>query len=596
MLRPPESSVGAGVLRAIDLYSGIGGWALGLRLAGIEVVASYERWGPANETNFKNNHHQAQTVDIRRLSLADLPGEIDIVVGSPPCTQFSFSNRGGNGDLDDGLEDIITFLKIVDHLKPKVWAMENVPRVASIIAAELKKGGRLHRFSHLCIKTHVVNMENFGLPQRRKRCLAGNFDGKLLQAYIPRLERSTLGDVITALGRDPIRDPLYGVSVPKLQLVDHVPEAALNQEELRINRANKMAHTVYNAMPFPDRMDRAVRTVTATCTRVSRESIVIMPPEAPESVRRLTVRERACLQGFPITFQFYGSTYAQKIRMVGNAVPPAFSYLMGHVFQSTMPAELPPLAVHSEHLLAPTPAPVLTPPDRPGSIFPPGRSFRFAIPSLQLKSGVRFELRNRIIDGDATWAIDFYFGTSKNIIALQMDGALGGRLLKMIPKALRVKIEAVLSGISTYAADADIRNMQRVWAHKGVGGTCPFRLLDELDQTGGQMVEVLQSEPAVSAAVVDAAIKVVFGGDKPVVGLAKLGRNAPLIAAGLLIGSTVNATLRADRRSTNGYAATRRSYSGRMLVDPNANQAARVVGSKVRSELRSRPSAGGRRR
>lgn len=94
-------------LRAIDLYSGVGGWSLGLRLAGIDIVASYERWGPANETNFKNNAHQAQTVDIRRLSFDDLPDDIDIVVGSPPCTQFSFSNRGGSGNLDDGLEDTL---------------------------------------------------------------------------------------------------------------------------------------------------------------------------------------------------------------------------------------------------------------------------------------------------------------------------------------------------------------------------------------------------------------------------------------------------------------------------------------------------------
>ena len=68
-------------LRAIDLYSGVGGWSFGLRLADIDVVASYDRSGPANETNFKNNHHQAQTVDIRRLDLTDLPRNIDVVVG-----------------------------------------------------------------------------------------------------------------------------------------------------------------------------------------------------------------------------------------------------------------------------------------------------------------------------------------------------------------------------------------------------------------------------------------------------------------------------------------------------------------------------------
>jgi hypothetical protein len=63
-------------LRAIDLYSGVGGWFLGLRLAGIDVVGSYDLSGPANETNFKNNRHQAQSVHIRRLSFEDLPGDI----------------------------------------------------------------------------------------------------------------------------------------------------------------------------------------------------------------------------------------------------------------------------------------------------------------------------------------------------------------------------------------------------------------------------------------------------------------------------------------------------------------------------------------
>ncbi|WP_421935411.1 DNA cytosine methyltransferase [Phenylobacterium sp.] len=546
--------------RAIDLYSGIGGWSLGLRLAGIEVVASYERWGPANETNFKNNHHQAQTVDIRRLSFADLPDGIDIVVGSPPCTQFSFSNRGGNGDLEDGLEDIVTFLGIVDHLKPKVWAMENVPRVAPIITKELESGGRLHAFSHLDVQTHILNLEEFGLPQRRRRCVAGNFDMERLRAYASRLERLTLGDVVVALGQDPVCDPLYGLRIPKAQLVDHDPEPALNPEELRINRANKTAHTVYNAMPFPDRMERAVRTITATCTRVSRESIVIAPPETPDCVRRLTIRERASLQGFPITFQFYGATYAQKLRMVGNAVPPAFTYLMGHVFQGTDAEALPPLASHAEHLTAPAPPAVLTPPDRPGSVFPPTRSFRFAIQSLQLKSGVRFELRNRFADGQTEWSVDFYFGTSKNIIALQMDHALRTRLVMAIPARLRREVETALAGVSTYVEAADIENMQRVWTHKGVGGTRPFMLLDELDQAGKGLVEVLQSEPEVSRAVVDAAITARFGDDRPAVGLAKLGRNAPVIAAGLLIGSAANGALRTHHLRTTGRSPKTKSH------------------------------------
>jgi DNA (cytosine-5)-methyltransferase 1 len=212
--------------RAIDLYSGIGGWSLGLRLSGIEVVASYEYWGPANETNFKNNAHLAQTVDIRRLALADLPSDIDIVVGSPPCTQFSFSNRGGGGDIADGLKDIKKFLSIVDHLKPRVWAMENVPRVAKIIETEMQDGGALEDFRHLGCSTHIVDMAEFGVPQRRRRCIAGNFNMQLLNSYRSGARTPSLGDVVQALAANPITDPLFGIELLRTNLTDHVKEDA----------------------------------------------------------------------------------------------------------------------------------------------------------------------------------------------------------------------------------------------------------------------------------------------------------------------------------------------------------------------------------
>jgi DNA (cytosine-5)-methyltransferase 1 len=167
-----------------------------------------------------------------------------------------------------------------------------------------------------------------------------------------------------------------------------------------------------------------------------------------------------------------------------------------------------------------------------------------------LKSGVRFELRNRIADDQTEWSVDFYFGTSKNIITLQMDDGLRNRLVKVLPTGLRRGVDAVLTGLSNYVAEADVENMQRVWAHKGVGGTRPFMLLDELDRAGKHLIEVLQSKPEVAGAVVEAAISARFGSDRPVVGLAKLGRNAPLIAAGLLIGSTVNGALRTRHPGT----------------------------------------------
>ncbi len=527
--------------RAIDLYSGVGGWSLGLRLAGIEVVASYEHWGPANETNFKNNSHHAQTVDIRRLALEDLPEDIDIVVGSPPCTQFSFSNRGGGGDIADGLQDIIRFLRIVDHLKPRVWAMENVPRVAKIIEAELAEGGLLEEFSHLGCITHTVDMAEYGLPQRRKRCIAGNFDVGLLEAQRGNAPETTLGEVIGALAADPVIDPLFGLTIPQTELTEHDKEASLSVEEVRINRASKTTHTVYNTMPFPDRLDRTVRTITATCTRVSRESIVIPVEGDAGTFRRLTLRERASLQGFPVTFQFYGANYSQKLRMIGNAVPPAFTYLMGHVLQGHVLANVEPLRLVAAGLRRPGPTPIETPPDRVGGTYPASRRFRFAVPSLQLKSGVRFELRNDTTHDPVSWSMAFYFGTSKSILAIKLNTALNKALVAQMSAELCAAVAEGLDAIGRFVTNADIASMQTVWTHRGPGGMRPFMLLDEIDEVGALVRKAIEPHDDEARRLVDVALLWEHGENwDRLPGVAKLQRNASLILSGLLIGSRIN--------------------------------------------------------
>src|SRR3954447_18921121 len=90
-------------VKAIDLYSGIGGWSLGLEMAGVRVVSAYDVWEQANLTYERNLGLAPRAVNLRELPLSLLPDDVDIVVGSPPCTRFSFSNRGGNGDIADGL-------------------------------------------------------------------------------------------------------------------------------------------------------------------------------------------------------------------------------------------------------------------------------------------------------------------------------------------------------------------------------------------------------------------------------------------------------------------------------------------------------------
>lgn len=539
-------------IRAIDLYSGAGGWSLGLRLAEVEIVCSYEWWGPANETNFKNNSHQAQTIDIRRLDLADLPKDIDLIVGSPPCTQFSFSNRGGNGDINDGLQDVIKFLTIVDYLRPKYWAMENVPRIAEILKEELQPGGRLARFKHLGIQSTVVNMSNYGVPQRRVRCIAGNIDFDLLRSYANQDQKLTLGDVVRSLNRKQIVDPIYSFSISRQRLTDHVTEEFFTEEEVRINRASKCMHPVYNSMLFPDPLTRTVRTITATCTRVSRESVVIESPEMTGRYRRLSIREKASLQGFPVDYQFYSASYSEKARLVGNAIPPPFAYYVAEAVKGVPSERVPSLSEASKHWKPPTTLAIVHKPPRPHFSYPLTRNFRFAIPSLRLKSGVRFDLTNAITDsGEASWRVAFYFGTSKSIHELEMTPQVYKELVCGLPIAARKAAVTNLENLRKYVLHADVENMQKIWAHRGVGRTAPFMLLDQIDETGEQLISLLTPHLLVAQGCVGEAILKQYGKNAArLPGLAKLARNASLIYAGLLIGCCVNLELIAHARNS----------------------------------------------
>jgi DNA (cytosine-5)-methyltransferase 1 len=573
--------------RAIDLYSGVGGWGLGLRMAGIEVIASYDIWGPANETNRKNNRHPVHKVDVRKLALEDLPTNIDIVVGSPPCTQFSYSNRGGSGDIDDGLTDVVKFLEIVSHVRPKIWAMENVPRLADIIGAELSPRGRLARFRTLNIECRIVNIEEFGLPQKRRRCIAGNFDFELLKSYTGTTPRLTLGHVVAALAASSIIDPIYRVPVAGGQIVDHQYEESLDDEEQRINQANKQVHPVYNVMSFPDRIERTVRTITATCTRVSRESVVIEDSRNHGKFRRLTVRERASLQGFPLTFQFYAASYGNKLRMVGNAFPPVFSYYLGQAFRSVPCKEL----LGPEHAIAKFKPPKTlaqnSSPDPHGSLYPWNRTFRFAIPSLHLKSGVRFELRNVCRRNSVRWEIAFFFGSARAIRRLPLDEELLKRVRAKLGRLYQTELKSELDRFREFLKSADVPHMQDLWSRRGFGRIPPFAVLDALDQLARKLIPILDKHQAGSTEVVRDALEAKYvKAASHLSGYAKLLNHAPLIAAGFLVAASANIEFKrhSEQISLNRHKSDR--HDGRKFTYQRGTKRAYGTYTEVEHEAR----------
>lgn len=527
-------------MKAIDLYSGIGGWTLGLKMAGIDVVASYEWWNEANQTHNFNFGKSIPEVDIRKLDLSHLPqpGTIDFVVGSPPCTQFSFANRGGSGDIQDGLVDIYKFLSIVAHLKPRYWAFENVPRVSQILARELLAGGALECFQDMVKVNSVFDMSEFGLPQKRSRAIIGDFPVHFLEAYKARTVPLHLRDVIEGLSGTIARDPIYGNELPQDQLSDHDPEPYLTQEEERLNREQKSYHPVFNRMQFPDSLDRPARTVTALCTRVSRESIIIAEGA---HFRRLTIRERALLQSFPATYQFYGKTYESKIKMVGNAIPPLMTYYIAQAMLDTPVAELrSPKEARYQH---PVPAvfPTITPPTTKNKKFSAQRKFKAAIPGLRFGSGMRFELENVFEGNQVQWRVNFFYGSSKDIRSLALDSVAFEAATDVLGAGLHKEVLNLLAPLTHCIRSSSPETLQLTWIHRNKG-LHPYELCDLMGEVAASLHE--------SIAEVDTEefwnfwVALHYDGESAtMLNEKKLFANIRQLFVGIVVGSWVNSVL-----------------------------------------------------
>jgi DNA (cytosine-5)-methyltransferase 1 len=541
-------------VKAIDLYAGIGGWSVGLKLAGIDVVASYEWWDAANETHAKNMSANVVQADIRTLPLSDLPKDVDIVVGSPPCTQFSYANRGGSGDVSDGFKDIRKFFEVIDHLKPKFWAMENVPRVANLLNDRDVRNNVLGSLAYLLDNATIaiVDCSDFGTPQKRKRCIAGNFNFDLLEAYKARVRPLSLGDVLKSLDSPLIQDPNYRILLPCSEVTGLALEAQLSSEELRMNRDAKTFHPIYNNMPFPDPLDVASRTITATCTRVSRESVIVEFPHGCGHFRRLSVRERAVAQGFPITYQFHAANYTSQLKMIGNAIPPNVTYAIANAMMSvSVDCFVPTQEVQFFDYSRIVPAPELEP-DTQGRNYRAQRSFAAAIPNLRFKSGMRFELNNG--KGTGNWSIEFFFGDSKRIHSIPLDQSLKNEIEEAVSvDAVSKVLEIASVNVEKLIRDCRPHLLQSVWIG-AADGMHPHAVVDALGEIALATIQGLSGfafEELVEGIIIARMSKgSAFSGGQ------KVAKYANEVLVGLQIGSVFNAAILQSNISRVTLSAT----------------------------------------
>lgn len=123
-------------MRVLDLFSGIGGFSLGLERAGMTTVQFVELNTKAQLRLRRHWPHVPIWPDIKTYEARK--NEADVVCGGFPCQRFSTAARGRNN-----AEDLWPFMReIISRVRP-VWVLaENVPRVdPDYPAAELESIG-----------------------------------------------------------------------------------------------------------------------------------------------------------------------------------------------------------------------------------------------------------------------------------------------------------------------------------------------------------------------------------------------------------------------------------------------------------------------
>lgn len=133
-------------MKALDLYCGLGGWSNGLAMEGFDVLGV--------ELVPKIAHlyeHNVIIADVRKLDGKRFKG-FDLIVGSPPCRDFSITANFGkvtwNNPPDPegkGLELVNAFLRIVEEAEPKYWLLENVTGLEKYIGIPPKCKPRLSK-------------------------------------------------------------------------------------------------------------------------------------------------------------------------------------------------------------------------------------------------------------------------------------------------------------------------------------------------------------------------------------------------------------------------------------------------------------------
>lgn len=269
-------------MNVADFFCGAGGFSEGFRQAGFTIRYAVDSWDKAIIAHRENHPDTIHVLaDVKDLN-GSMFKDIDIMIGSPPCQDFSTANQ--NPDPEKGLDLVRHFLRLVEEIRPEYWIMENVPLLDNFLNNGVNK--------MLPVKT-ILNAADFGVPQIRRRLFAGNY-------LIPRpthREHSTMTldnkELRSWIGWDEALGLNYDIPV---HLVPNVGEKLYKDGKKNFGRP-------------PGRPSHCLNTAAGPR---------IYTADRKKKLGYLSIEQCAVLMGFPEGYIFRGDRQKQ----IGNAVCP----------------------------------------------------------------------------------------------------------------------------------------------------------------------------------------------------------------------------------------------------------------------------------
>lgn len=366
--------------KVISLFSGAGGLDVGLEQAGYDVSVAVDFDHDSCET-LKANFSNTAVIegDIQQISTERIlqegnlsPGEVDLLVGGPPCQPFSKSAfwNGSKGLQDPRAVTLHEYIRILREAQPKAFILENV---FGLLYKNNKDAFELLRqgFAELGydINWTVVNTAWYGVPQIRQRLI-------ILGSRIGRLEfpRPTHVDTQEAQENPQL---FSGNEVPYVTARDAFKGLTNEWDEVpkELVVAGKWCHLLGDIPPgdnylfytekkgHPNPLFEWRSRYWSFLLKLSpdKPSWTIQAQPGPyvgpfhwES-RRLTLGERKRIQTFPDDYRFVGGKGSVQ-KQIGNAVPCLLGKVLGEaikkqIFESVSPRDVAPSTKTSRILL-----------------------------------------------------------------------------------------------------------------------------------------------------------------------------------------------------------------------------------------------------